>query len=140
MDYRARPRCYPRGSFYPLSSVLTTKQRRITKTEFPPCSACPPHSQAGFYAFVRPARFPSVLSRPLYACVTLEQATSPVKLPTRHCSILRFQEELVRVMVYEERYFTNASPAGREKTPRIQTSKTPNKLKCSKLKFKIFNF
>ena len=44
----------------------------------------------------------------MYACVTFEQATSPVKLPTRHCSICRFQTELVRVITVEERYFTVA--------------------------------
>ena len=50
---RARLLCYPRGSFYPLSSVPPTWQRRITKTDFRPCSGCLPRSQAGlnFYAF-----------------------------------------------------------------------------------------
>jgi len=31
-----------------------------------------------------------VLSQPLYASVTLEEATSPVKLPIRHCFLARF--------------------------------------------------
>ena len=38
--------CYPRGSFYPLSSVPLTKHRRITKPCFRTCSACRPRSQA----------------------------------------------------------------------------------------------
>ena len=40
--------CYPRGSFYPLSSVPSTRQRRITKPCFRTCSACKPRSQARF--------------------------------------------------------------------------------------------
>ena len=53
MDARARLLCYPRGSFYPLSSALPMKRRRITKTYFRTCSRCPSRSQAGlnFYAF-----------------------------------------------------------------------------------------
>src|SRR3989344_9013039 len=48
-----RSACYPRGSFYPLSSVLTTKPRRIIKTCFRTCSTCRSRSQASFclYAF-----------------------------------------------------------------------------------------
>ena len=41
-------RLYPRGNFYPLSSVLSIKKRRITKTVFRPCSTRRSRSQAGF--------------------------------------------------------------------------------------------
>ena len=37
------------------------------------------------YAIARYARLPTVLSRPLEASVTLLEATTPVKLPTKHC-------------------------------------------------------
>ena len=37
------------------------------------------------YAFALYDRFPSGLREPLYASVTLLEATAPVKLPTRHC-------------------------------------------------------
>ena len=37
------------------------------------------------YAFALCARFPSVLSQPLSASVTLLEATAPVKLPTNQC-------------------------------------------------------
>ncbi len=48
---RARSACYPRGSFYPLSDGLSTQHRRITRPEFPLCSARPPHSQATLYPY-----------------------------------------------------------------------------------------
>ena len=37
------------------------------------------------YAIALPVRLPSVLSLPLEASVTLLEATTPVKLPTKHC-------------------------------------------------------
>ena len=41
-----RSACYPQGSFYPLSDGLSTKNRRITKPDFRPCSTCLSRSQA----------------------------------------------------------------------------------------------
>ncbi len=38
--------CYPRGSLYPLSHGPSTRYRRITLTDFRPCSTCRSHSQA----------------------------------------------------------------------------------------------
>jgi len=38
---------YPRGSFYPLSCMPTTRHYRITNTDFRPCSTCRSRSQAG---------------------------------------------------------------------------------------------
>ena len=43
----ARSACYPRGSFCPISYGHSTLRRRITKSDFRLCSACPPRSQAG---------------------------------------------------------------------------------------------
>src|SRR5699024_805839 len=40
--------CYPRSTFYPLSDGPSTKNHRITKTGFRPCSTCPSCSQAPF--------------------------------------------------------------------------------------------
>jgi len=53
MDAQVRLLCYPRGSFYPLSSVPPTKDRRITKTYFRTCLSRHSRSQAGlcFYTF-----------------------------------------------------------------------------------------
>ena len=40
--------CYPRGSFYPLSDGPSTRNHRITKPDFRPCSKCLSRSQAPF--------------------------------------------------------------------------------------------
>ena len=39
------------------------------------------------YAFALDGWFPISLREPLHASVTIEEATAPVKLPTRHCSL-----------------------------------------------------
>ena len=39
--------CYPRRTFYPLSDGPSTKNHRITMTDFRLCSSCHSHSQAG---------------------------------------------------------------------------------------------
>ena len=41
-----RSACYPQGSFYPLSDGPSTRNRRITKPDFRPCSTCKSRSQA----------------------------------------------------------------------------------------------
>ena len=41
-----RSACYPQGSFYPLSDGPSTRNRRITKPVFRPCSTCLSRSQA----------------------------------------------------------------------------------------------
>ena len=43
---RTRSACYPQGSFYPLSYGPSMRDRKITKSDFRPCSACLPRSQA----------------------------------------------------------------------------------------------
>ena len=55
VDSWTRSACYPRGSFYPLSDGPPTRYHRITMTDFRPCSACRPHSQAPFYHCARRA-------------------------------------------------------------------------------------
>ena len=42
----ARPACYPRGSFCPLSHDPSTRRREITKPDFRLCSTCVSRSQA----------------------------------------------------------------------------------------------
>ena len=46
------------------------------------------------YANTLFARLPSVLSGPLEASVTLLEATTPVKLPTTHCSRFRVRHRI----------------------------------------------
>jgi hypothetical protein len=41
-----RSACYPRSTFYPLSDGPSIRNRRITKTDFRPCSTCLSRSQA----------------------------------------------------------------------------------------------
>lgn len=43
---RERSACYPRGTFYPLSSGDSTIHQKITSPDFRPCSTCLSHSQA----------------------------------------------------------------------------------------------
>lgn len=46
VDSWARSACYPRSTFYPLSDGPPTWGRRITRTDFRPCSTCASRSQA----------------------------------------------------------------------------------------------
>ena len=46
MNSWAKSACYPQSTFYPLSDGASTRNRRITKTVFPPCSTCQSYSQA----------------------------------------------------------------------------------------------
>jgi hypothetical protein len=48
VDSWGRSACYPRGSFYPLSDGPSTRNHRITKPDFRPCSTCQSRSQAPF--------------------------------------------------------------------------------------------
>ena len=50
------------------------------------------------------ARLPIVLSEPLEASVTLLEATTPVKLPTKHCLLFR-----IRLQVNKGWYFNGDS-------------------------------
>ena len=84
MDAWVRSACYPRRTFYPLSDGPSTRDHRITMTDFRLCSTCWSRSQAGLCHCTLSDRFPTGLSQPLRASVTLWEATAPVKLPTMH--------------------------------------------------------
>ncbi len=47
MDSWGLSACYPRRTFYPLSDGPSTRNHRITMTDFRLCSTCQSHSQAG---------------------------------------------------------------------------------------------
>ena len=49
----ARSACYPQGSFYPLSDGHSILHRRITNSDFRPCSTCRSCSQALFCIYAR---------------------------------------------------------------------------------------
>src|SRR6201988_4156544 len=42
-----RSACYPRRTFYPLSDGPSTRDHRITRSNFRSCSTCKSHSQTG---------------------------------------------------------------------------------------------
>ena len=67
------------------------------------------------YAIALYARLPSVLREPLEASVTLLEATTPVKLPTKHCPQL-----WVRLRISKGWYFNSDST-----TPSDVASKSP---------------
>jgi hypothetical protein len=69
MDARARLLCYPRGSFYPLSSVAPMNHRRITKTCFRTCLCRRTRSQAGLC---------------LYTFTTMSIGRKPTFVPLRY--------------------------------------------------------
>src|SRR4029078_4881946 len=49
--------CYPRRTFYPLSDGPSTRDHRITMTDFRLCSTCQSRSQAGLCHFTLTDRF-----------------------------------------------------------------------------------
>lgn len=53
MDSWGRSACYPRGTFYPLSDGASTSHRRVTSSDFRPCSTCLSRSQAPLYTCTR---------------------------------------------------------------------------------------
>ena len=68
------------------------------------------------YAIALYARLPSVLRVPLEASVTLLEATTPVKLPTKHCLRMR-----IRLQIRQGWYFKVDST-----TPGEAASKSPS--------------
>ena len=81
--------CYPRSTFYPLSDGVSIHIRRITMPQFPACSGCLPPSQAPLCHCTLLGRLPIGPRAPLEASVTLLEATTPVKLPTKQCPSIR---------------------------------------------------
>jgi len=75
MDSRARPLCYPRGSFYPISSWPPMWPSRITKTDFRPCFTRQCRSQAGLC---------------LYTYSTMSIRAKPTFVPLRY-SLARYR-------------------------------------------------
>src|SRR5579864_1679533 len=104
----ARSACYPRGSFYPLSHTPSTRECGITKSDFRPCSARLPRSQAPFCLCTLTGWCPFTLREPLSASVTLWEATAPVKLPAWPC-LAAGSRPAMRNKIVQEWYFTVAS-------------------------------
>ena len=51
VDAWAGSACYPRRTFYPLSDGPSIQNRRITNSDFRPCSTCLSHSQASLCVY-----------------------------------------------------------------------------------------
>ena len=73
--------------------------------QFPACSACLPPSQAPLCHYTHLGRLPIGLRVPLEASVTLLEATTPVKLPTKQCP----RSKRVRPQAAEGPYFKDGS-------------------------------
>ena len=76
--------CYPRSTFYPLSDVPPYGNTGSL------CSSFLPDRLVSLpvkrpYAITLCRRLPIVVRAPLEASVTLLEATTPVKLPTKQC-------------------------------------------------------
>ena len=100
VDSWARSACYPRSTFYPLSDGHSTLGRRITRTDFRPCSTCLSRSQARLYScalqtvadrFERTLRAP-----PLHFRRRPPQSNYPpdtVRAPDHGCALGRLRDE-----------------------------------------------
>src|SRR6202007_779564 len=55
MDSWASSACYPRRTFYPLSDGPSTRDHRITMSDFRLCSTCQSRSQAGLCHYTQRA-------------------------------------------------------------------------------------
>ena len=84
-----RSACYPRSTFYPLSDGPSTRKPPdhyvLLIAPVRPVGLAVKHP----YAIALYRRLPSVLRVPLKASVTLLEATTPVKLPTKRCPPLK---------------------------------------------------
>jgi hypothetical protein len=64
MDSWAPSACYPRSSFYPMSSGSVTRNQRITSSYFRTCSTCQSCSQAGLWRY--PYSLVSIEAKPTF--------------------------------------------------------------------------
>ena len=118
VDAWARSACYPRGSFYPMIDATSHSNASVHYYLLSYLLGSWPSQSSWLMQLHVEARFPSWLSQPLYASVTLYEATAPVKLPIRHCP--RFIGR-VSTPHAQERYFTVASTF-----PERNASKAPS--------------
>ena len=80
----ALPPCYPRGSFYPFATALPLGTVGSLSPTFVSARLVGLAVKLP-YAFTLFGGFPFHLREPLGASVTFSEATTPVKLPTKHC-------------------------------------------------------
>ncbi len=92
-----------RGTFYPLSHGPSLGTAGSLSPTFVPARPVRPAVKLPC-AFALDARLPTALREPLGASVTFWEATTPVKLPTRHCPRSGSRTR-VRVPTKRGRYF-----------------------------------
>ncbi len=76
------------------------------------------------YAIALYVRLPSVLRVPLKASVTLLEATTPVKLPTTHCSLLGVRHQIIEGWYFKDDSMT--ASAATSKSPTYPTHQVSN--------------
>ena len=98
------------------------------------CSAFAPDRLVGLtvkrpYAIALYARLPSVLRAPLEASVTLLEATTPVKLPTKHCPPCGVRLQINKGWYFKDDFTTPSEAASMSPTyPTHHLSKVNTKL------------
>ena len=85
------------------------------------CSCFQPDRLVGLsvkhpYAIALYARLPSVLRVPLEASVTLLEATTPVKLPTTHCSPYGVRHQIIEGWYFKDNSTTPSDAASKSPT------------------------
>jgi len=80
--------CYPRGSFYPLSTAVPSPTAGSLGPTFVSARAVALAVKLPC-ALTLAVRFPTALREPLNTSVTFWEVTAPVKLPTRYCPVTR---------------------------------------------------
>ena len=78
---RGKSACYPRGSFYPLSTEIPSSTAGSLGPTFVSARAVALAVKLP-YALILDVRFPTALREPLNTSVTVWEVAAPVKLPT----------------------------------------------------------
>ena len=131
----ARPACYPRGSFYPVSYDHSTPHRRITKPDFRLCSTSTSRSQAGFCLYT--LRWVPIPSEPTFGRLRYpfggdrpsQTAHLPLSLTRIHTPRLEPNNCQAGISTSTPRTLTNTLP----RLPAILHKQLPNAMtSCSK--------
>ena len=114
MDSWERLACYPQGTFYPLSYGPSTRDHRITKTDFHLCSCCSTRSQASFYLCARR----TIANRSELAFALLRYSFGGDR-PSQTAHLARFPARIHGIRVRRRTqtgwYFTLWLPLGRDR-------------------------
>eukprot|EP01026_Neomeris_dumetosa_P023635 TRINITY_DN19_c6_g1_i12.p1 TRINITY_DN19_c6_g1~~TRINITY_DN19_c6_g1_i12.p1 ORF type:complete len:222 (+),score=-29.19 TRINITY_DN19_c6_g1_i12:954-1619(+) len=126
-----RSACYPQSNFYPLSDGPSTRNRRITKADFRPCSTCWSCSQAPFcLCTLQPisVRLEGTFARLRY----LLGVYRPSKTAHLQLSNVLFQGIIIRILALPEWSLTVGSrlPESKRSQPPTQTAQEKPEPNC----------